>query len=471
MKATRRGFLKTAAAGVFWIPVSRLYGQDVPALPKQVRVAIVGAGGIGYGTTNLLKQGGATVVALCDTDGRVDGLLARNLRETPGVPLFRDYREMIAKMGREFDAVAINTPDHTHACIAIDCMKRGYHVYVQKPLSPSFEECALVRKVQHETGRVFQLGNQRHPGCRAYEFLRDQGAFGEIVGLESWTGRSPRRERLEAAYGSGCPSERPKPQAFDASYDARHWDVWLGPAADYGYSTMYAPGQWRVWWGYGSSSIGDFGFHNMDPAMTAFELGMPYSVTAHCSPAAGVCHADGTRIELKFRPNRWVPKGMTLTWRDGKDTAPYPVEGLDPEVKYPRHGMLIRGTKCTMLGDSHAALPTVVAETGKAWGASAKGLKAAWDEKVKGFAVPMKTHYGQFVKAVLAGDPKLCDSNADYAEPYGKTLDLCLVATRYPEEEILFDEKTQRITNKPEANAWFAAPARGDWDARKLAGV
>ena len=63
-KTTRRTFLSTAAAGAFFIPARTLYGQELPR--KQLRLAMVGAGGIGAPTYDLLCKADATAA----TDAR-----------------------------------------------------------------------------------------------------------------------------------------------------------------------------------------------------------------------------------------------------------------------------------------------------------------------------------------------------------------------------------------------------------------
>ena len=466
----RRAFLKGTAAGVFWIPASRIYGQTLPRLKDQVRFAAIGAGGIGYGTTNSLCSGGGTVVALCDTDMDSNEVnRARKLR--PGIPVFRDYREMLDKMGKEFDAVAISTPDHTHAYIAIDCMLRGYHVYLQKPLAHTIEECELIGTVAKRMRTVLQMGNQGHPGCKRYDLLRDAGVWGDIQSIESWTGKTTTRRELKEMTGSRTVSAYPAPIPFDSHYDRATWDIWCGPAPDHGYSKLFAPAKWRVWWDYGSSGIGDMGVHNFDPVVTSLELGMPYSIIAtRCAQPVTIAHPDGTEIVFKFKPNRYVPKGVKLTWRDGLDAFPARVEGIHPKLEYANNGLLIHGSRYTTLGDSHAAPPIVIAETGKPWSAEVKSVQSEWMKKVKTVPFDTQTHYKEFIDAVRAGEPARCGSRPNVAVPFTQTLLLGLIATRYPGKELLFDAAAKRITNLPEANAFFKAPSRGAWDVRRLAG-
>ncbi len=77
------------------------------------------------------------VVALCDVDKNqlsAAGKMVSERQKSGKIPrLYNDYRKMLAE--NQLDIVLIGTPDHWHALTAIDSMKAGAHVYVQKPIS------------------------------------------------------------------------------------------------------------------------------------------------------------------------------------------------------------------------------------------------------------------------------------------------------------------------------------------------
>ena len=68
---------------------------------------------------------------------------------------------MLAKQ-KNIDAVVIATPDHTHALIALAAMDLGKHVYVQKPLAWSVEECRRLAAKATSSRLQTQMGNQGH---------------------------------------------------------------------------------------------------------------------------------------------------------------------------------------------------------------------------------------------------------------------------------------------------------------------
>ena len=135
----RRTFLQSAAgATLFTILPRRLVagsGQTPPS--ETVNVASIGAGGRAVADINGLERAGAKIVALCDVDQRRS---EGQRKKRSNVPFFKYYKEMLDKCDKDIDAVIIGVPDHWHATMAIECLKRGKHVQCEKPLAQSFHE-------------------------------------------------------------------------------------------------------------------------------------------------------------------------------------------------------------------------------------------------------------------------------------------------------------------------------------------
>ena len=481
---TRRSFMTGIGAfglslGAFGVDLAPQDAFKGKVAGRRLKIAAIGCGGMGRGATESLISAGCDLVAICDIDPSMFDYWEKKY---PGIPKFTDYRKMLKAMGDKFEAVQVGTPDHTHAYISIDCMNAGKHVYVQKPLARTVEECELMLKTSLRTGRVVQMGNQGHPGVWRYKAMRDAGVWGEIKEIYSWSDRPIWPQGMK---------EYAKPEPVPAHFAPDSWDCWCGPSADHGYSSAYHRFKWRGWWDYGCGAIGDMAVHNADPAFWTFALGLPTKVQAdtYGEGPVGVAYPKKSRIEMDFAANQWIPNGIKLVWTDGgikpdmkaiagleayaatyaaaeearkakkakKEGKPYTAPAkIDPLV--PTNGLIIVGSKATTIGGSHAANPTCIA-----------GDKAAVAAALaKGNAAAKYSHYREFVEACLLGDLEKCGSKLSYAAPLTEALLIGCVALRYPGEALAFDAKKMCFSNNTAANAFLKAPKRGAWDFARL---
>ncbi len=106
----------------------------------------------GYIIKALHNTGLCNVVALCDTDMGADHTL-EIMNKFPDAPRFQDFRDLFDKMDKQFDAVCIGVPDHSHFPIAMLAMSRGKHVYVEKPMAHTFNEVELMIRAAEKIRR------------------------------------------------------------------------------------------------------------------------------------------------------------------------------------------------------------------------------------------------------------------------------------------------------------------------------
>ena len=112
---SRRLFTKIVAASASY---SLIPGRVMGANEK-VNVAYIGCGNMGGSDAKSVQNTGmVTPVALCDV-----AFGSRHTAEIesmfPGVPKYRDFREMFDKHGKEIDACTIGVPDHALSLIHI----------------------------------------------------------------------------------------------------------------------------------------------------------------------------------------------------------------------------------------------------------------------------------------------------------------------------------------------------------------
>ena len=149
MKPNRRQFLKSTSllAGSAFAP-NLLLGKDTAS--GQLNVAAVGCGGKGLSDITEISRGNR-IAFLCD----VDRNLAKGAMERfPDAKFFSDYREMFAAVADQIDVVTVSTPDHRHFPIAVEAIRRGKPVMVQKPLTNNLWECRALADFAANAGDV-----------------------------------------------------------------------------------------------------------------------------------------------------------------------------------------------------------------------------------------------------------------------------------------------------------------------------
>ncbi len=449
---SRRSFLASSAAlATFTIPASRVCGQTVSASPSsRFRFAQVGAGGKGQSDLNNTVGSGGTLVAMCDVDPK---RAEKSYQKYPGVPIFTDYRKMLDTLEKEIDGVVISTPDHTHACVALDAMRRGKHVYVQKPLARTYEECRLMLEAARKYKVVTQMGNQGHSGAGLllWKKMLEAGAFGDILEVHTWSNRPIWPQGMTEP-----PAAEPVPEGMD-------WDSWIGPAAMRPFSSAYAPFKWRGWWDFGCGAMGDMACHNMDPAFWILQLGLPTSIRAEASAPAGIAYPAWSIIEYTFPATPACPKGIKMTWYDGKKLPAKPANS-HPEYRFGDNGCMIVGSKMTAVGGSHAAPPLPVALGKEPYGPAVKDAEREWREigkQLKGC-----DHHRQWVEACMAHDAKKPGSNFEYAAPMTQAILLGCAALRFPGQELKWDNAKGKFSNHAEANRWLSSTARAGFELK-----
>ena len=332
--STRRQFIcQSALVTAGWGAVSsraRAAGRKVGPGEK-LNIGVIGAGGRGF--ENLKGVKSENIVALCDVD---DERAAEAFGAFPKAARYKDFRKML-EQEKSLDAVVVSTPDHCHAIAAITAMKRGLHVYCEKPLAHSIYELRQMKKLAREAGVVTQMGIQGHAfegSRRAVEVVRS-GAIGDVRELHVWTDRPAKWW----PQGEERPTDTPPvPATLD-------WDLWVGPAPMRPYHPVYVPFQWRGRWDFGTGPIGDMGVHNLDTAFWALELGTPTSAEVKAAgPKTADCPPLWSIQEILF-PARGSHPPVKLMFYDGKKLPP---AELFHGEKITDNGSLMIGSKGTL---------------------------------------------------------------------------------------------------------------------------
>jgi predicted dehydrogenase len=446
----RRQFLYRtglAAATLNILPAGALRGAEGRSLNDKLNVAGIGFGSQGGRDVDEVAGLGHNMVAMCDVD---ENYAAKEFAKYPDAKRFKDYRVMFDKMGPGIDAVVIGTPDHTHAVIAMEAMRRGKHVYCEKPLAHSVHEVRTLMAAASKYKVITQLGNQGHASDsirRVCEWVW-AGAIGQVHTIHAGTGAFPNVYCQIPNLGKLSES-REVPQGLD-------YDLWVGPVPFRAYSPLWVPWNWRGWMPFGGGAIGDWICHVVDPSFWALDLGAPVSVVAEVTdydPATqGLTYPSAAKFTFEF-PARNARGPVKLVWYDGKHTIPRPAE-FTADEKVPGTGAILFGDKGMIVHGSHGGgvchlVPDTLMDQ--------HGGKNAPAEKI----ARVKGHAWDWVEAIRTG--RQAGSHFGYGGALTQVALLGLVALKFPGQTLKWDDKAARFTNHKEANAHLAPAYRRGW--------
>ena len=426
---SRRDFLKSTTAGAAAISTGIWTGL-APAASKsaneKLNIACIGTANRAAADIDGVK--GENIVALVDVD---KNYLDRASSSFPNARVYADYREMLESEDGKIDAVVIGTTDHHHAPASIRAIRKGLHVYCEKPLTHTVQEARIIAEEAKKQGVATQLGTQIHAGDnyrRVVEIVQS-GVLGDVGEVHVWVGKG---------WGGGdLPTDTQEPP------QNLNWDLWLGPAPVRPFAAgRYHPAQWRRWWQFGQGTLGDMACHYMDLPFWALSLRHP----THCEAEGPEVHPEACPHGLKVRyqfPSRDKLVPVNLTWYDG-NMIPKKVAGQ----RVPGSGVMFVGTEGTMFANygSYKLFPK---------------------EKFANFTPPKQSipksigHHAEWIKACKDGSPTTC--NFDYSGALTEAVLLGNVSYR-AKQALEWDAANLKATNCPEADMYISKEYREGWE-------
>lgn len=423
-RMTRREFLG-ASLGVlaFWAGRSRAQESG------KLRMGIIGCGGRGAG--NLDGVSSEEIVALCDVD---EAQAAGARQRFPAAKFYRDFREMLE--AEQLDAVTVSTPDHTHAVAAMAAMRKGLHVYCEKPLTRTVYEARQLREMAAKTGVATQMGNQGSASNGQRESIEIiwSGAIGEVRLAHVWTDRPIWPQGIE------------RPKDTPPVPESLSWDLWLGPAPERPYHPVYLPFKWRGWYDFGTGALGDMMCHNANMLFRALRLGYPTSVESWVEARHAETFPRYATVRFDF-PARGDLPPCTLFWHDGPFGPP---PGLGYGDNLPSNGSLLIGSEGAFL----------------ALNSESSSYKLLPEERFRGYRPPKPTlprsagHHADWINACKGGPPAF--SSFDHAAFLTEIVALGAVAERV-EGRIEWDGPNMRATNRDDLVDLITPKFREGW--------
>ncbi len=474
---SRRGFIKKTAvfsAGLSIVPRHVLGGPGFIAPSDKLIVAGIGVGGKGRSDiASFAESGKADIGFLCDVDDR---RAADSIARFPKAKYYKDFRELYDKESKNFDAVSVSTPDHTHAIAALPAMEMGKAVYVQKPLTHDIFEARKLTEAAEKYKVVTQMGNQgaSSDGSRQLREWYDSGVIGKVHTVYCWTDRP--------VWPQGIPwpeKSAPVPPELD-------WDLWLGTAPKKEYINGLIPFNWRGWWDYGTGALGDMGCHLVEAPYRTLNLKYPKDV--QCS--VGSVYVDefkrgyfpescppSSHVTLTFPKTDKTDGDVVLHWMDG-GIQPTRPEELGPNETFGDggNGVLFIGSEgkmmCSTYGENARLLPT------------SKTAEVNVPQTLERVPGGTGGHYAQWVEAAIAGyGKKELSAPFEISGPLTETLLIANLAIRgvdirnpmkndkgesyfeYPGRniEMLWDADKMKVTNIDAVNQFVKRDYRDPW--------
>jgi len=424
----RRQFLKSslAASAVVAAPFNILPAGASPN--SKLNIACIGVGGMGGSDASELATRD-NVIALCDVHETWHKKSIKKHESLHGIKLWTDYREMFDKIGDEIDAVSVSTPEHAHFAISMHAIRRGKHVYCQKPLCHTVNEVRLLAAEAKKHDKVVtQMGHQGH-SSESSAMLRDWGLADSIGPIREvvaysrknyWTDQPLMRERIP-------------PKTLD-------WDLYLNRAEYIPYRRNYANRNW-IRYTHFSGTVGDMAAHIFDAAYYALDLRIPLSVRAEVNtPAHPGSNPRSGVISWEFAARGGKPP-VTLKYYLGEDIE-------FPRPKHLEEGQVYNYDGSVMIGENASILAG-------SWSGGARIIPdVAMQETPKPPEVALrckgKNHYENFTLACKGEDTAM--SPFEYAGPLSEIIVLGDIALQHPGKTLVWDAEQMRITNDETAN-------------------
>ena len=184
----RREFLGGAAAVAASTFVEQSSATKLPA-SDQVNLAIIGPGSRGQQLMRtFLRVPGVRFAALCDIYqprwSQARKITGENTRAV------QDYRELLS--AKDIDAVIVSTPLSLHSEHITAALDSGHHVYGEKSMALTVEECGKMLEAVKKSGRHYQIGLQYHyaPWYREAVRLITSGKIGQVTQIYAYWHRN-----------------------------------------------------------------------------------------------------------------------------------------------------------------------------------------------------------------------------------------------------------------------------------------
>jgi predicted dehydrogenase len=426
---TRRSFLKQSSAVV---AAGTFLNMNLAAAGANEKIVLGLIGGNNQGRGDALNaiKDGAEIKTFCDIDDavleKVGGALGKAQGKTPG--FVKDFRRVLED--KDIDGVIIATPDHWHAIPTILACQAGKDVYIEKPLSHTIQEGQLMRDAARKYNRVVQVGTQRRSGQHfksAIDYVAS-GKLGKVCLVKSWM--------CQVRGSIGNPPDSAVPPGVD-------YDMWLGPAPKRPFNKNRFHYNWRFFWDYCNTELGNQGVHMLDIAMWGIQAlrGVESSLPKHVSGTSSIYWLNDAKEVPDTQILTYDYGDMMLGWELHSFQNVSPIEGVDTATVF-------YGTESTLLVQ------------GNGWKVTHKKGEAGPSEKAGG-----GSHTKNFLDCIKSR--KRPNADIELGRLSTAICHLGNICTRL-KRDIQFDPKAENFGSDKEANALLTKEYRAPYTLPKV---
>ena len=347
-------------------------------------------------------------------------------RDATGVDersVYHDYREICARP--DVDVVVIASPDHWHHPQAMEALRQGKDVYLEKPMTYTVDEAREIADAVKATGRVLQVGSQytsMDHFWKAKKAIAD-GLIGEVMWASGGFGRN-RNQRGEWNYAID-------PDATEKTLD---WKAFIGPAPKRAFDPeRYF--RWRKYWDYSGGIATDLFYHTVSPLLLTIGGEFPLRVTA----SGGIYRQKDREVPDTFFMNVDYPEWtMQLACSVGSGVgAPLVVHGSQATIFLAQNSESLTNTQIEIVPDQEYR-EEFTKKTGK------EALKIDVQPVPRGG----HPHMDNFLECVRSRQ----EPNLPARLGYQAMAAIGMGVQAYRQSEVLFfDRRKEKVTNRPTA--------------------
>ena len=347
-------------------------------------------------------------------------------RDATGVDersVYHDYREICARP--DVDVVVIASPDHWHHPQAMEALRQGKDVYLEKPMTYTVDEAREIADAVKATGRVLQVGSQytsMDHFWKAKKAIAD-GLIGEVMWASGGFGRN-RNQRGEWNYAID-------PDATEKTLD---WKAFIGPAPKRAFDPeRYF--RWRKYWDYSGGIATDLFYHTVSPLLLTIGGEFPLRVTS----SGGIYRQKDREVPDTFFMNVDYPEWtMQLACSVGSGVgAPLVVHGSQATIFLAQNSESLTNTQIEIVPDQEYR-EEFTKKTGK------EALKIDVQPVPRGG----HPHMDNFLECVRSRQ----EPNLPARLGYQAMAAIGMGVQAYRQSEVLFfDRRKEKVTNRPTA--------------------